>query len=197
MVAIGRIEISNQRTGIQQGPRHHLTKSSKYLGFVERSVGPSASSKIRSLARSCAVTRFGLFSAAVASGAGLSTTARNPSSMRSLSFFPRIAASALARRNSSSGRSTVVRIEAYKHKSDLMQCLPCRVEDLTHYRRTVDLARVGVNPAVVHRQFGDTVELFLLDPDIAQPGRQAEIGDQSGDDVGGRRAPLSERDDTH
>ena len=45
----------------------------------------------------------------------------------------------------------------------------------------------------MHRQFGDAVELFLLDPDIAQPRRQAEIGDQPGDQsaAGALRSPSA------
>src|SRR6516164_5026716 len=52
--------------------------------------------------------------------------------------------------------------------------LPRRVEQFADNCRAVDLARVGVNPAVVHRILGDLFELFRLDPDIAQPGGQAE-----------------------
>ena len=59
--------------------------------------------------------------------------------------------------------------------------------------RTVDLARVGVNPAVVHRLFGDPVELFRLHPDIAQRARQAEVGDQCGHRVAGRLARPAQR----
>ena len=52
--------------------------------------------------------------------------------------------------------------------------LPGGVEQFADDPGAVDLARVGVDPAVVHRVFGDQVELVLLDTDIAQSGRQAE-----------------------
>src|SRR6266436_8210632 len=58
--------------------------------------------------------------------------------------------------------------------------LPGGVEQLADNRRAVDLARVGVDPAVVHRALGDAVELLRCHPDIAQPGRQSEAGDQLG-----------------
>ena len=45
----------------------------------------------------------------------------------------------------------------------------------------------------MHRQFGDAVELFLPDVDIAQPLRQAERGDQPEDDLGGGVARPPER----
>jgi hypothetical protein len=45
-----------------------------------------------------------------------------------------------------------------------------------------------VDPAVVHRILGDQIELTRSDPDIAQPGRQAEACDQPGDDIGRRLA---------
>src|SRR6267378_4148671 len=47
------------------------------------------------------------------------------------------------------------------------------VEQGADHRRAVDLARVGVNPAVVHRALGDLAELLRPDPDFAQPGRQS------------------------
>src|ERR1700738_1612234 len=61
--------------------------------------------------------------------------------------------------------------------------LPRGVEQGADDRRAVDLARVGVDPAVVHRALGDAVELLRGNPDIAQPGRQAEAGDQLGDRI--------------
>ena len=74
--------------------------------------------------------------------------------------------------------------------------LPGGVEQGADDRRAVDLARVGVDPAVVHRARGDQVELFPFHADIAQPGRQAEAGDQLGDRLGRRlvRTPSLSRD---
>src|SRR5262249_19156612 len=59
---ISRIEIRDQRSRIHHDAAHHLPKSSKYFLFVDKSVGPSGSSKIKSFSRSCAVTRRGLAS---------------------------------------------------------------------------------------------------------------------------------------
>ena len=50
-----------------------------------------------------------------------------------------------------------------------------------------------MNPAVMHRILGDQVELLRFDSDIAQSRRQAEPGDQSGDDFGCRFAGPAER----
>src|SRR5215469_10792438 len=47
--------------------------------------------------------------------------------------------------------------------------LPRRVEQGADDRRAVDLARVGVDPAVVHRAFGNDVKLLRFDPHVAQP----------------------------
>ena len=58
--------------------------------------------------------------------------------------------------------------------------LPGGGEQGADYRRAIDLARVGVDPTVVHRPLGNHVELLRGHPDIAQPGRQAETGDQLG-----------------
>src|SRR3984957_8216954 len=117
MVGVGRIKVCNKRPGIQDNARHYRPKSSKYFGLVDRSAGPSAPSSIRSFNRSCAVTFFGLaaFGSDWLPGGVLSITARNPSSRRSLSLRPLSAASDLARRRRSSGRSTVVLIYTSKH----------------------------------------------------------------------------------
>src|SRR5271155_5431027 len=64
-------------------------------------------------------------------------------------------------------------------------CLPGRVEQGAYDRRAVDLARVGVDTAVVHRILGDQVELILFDPNIAQSRRQSEPGDQPANGIGG------------
>src|SRR5262252_339518 len=61
---------------------------------------------------------------------------------------------------------------------------PGGVEQDADHRRAVDLARVGVDPAVVHRALGDMIELLGGDPDIAQPGWQSETRDQFGDYLG-------------
>src|SRR5258708_12860976 len=71
--------------------------------------------------------------------------------------------------------------------------LPGGVEQGSDDRRAVDLARVGVDPAVVHRALGDMVELLRGHPDIAQPGRQAETGDQLGDRIRRRDLEPAER----
>src|SRR6267378_5189625 len=73
------------------------------------------------------------------------------------------------------------------------RALPGGVEQGSDYRRAVDLARVGVDPAVVHRALGDMVELLGFDPDIAQPGRQPEARDQLGHHLGCRFVGAPQR----
>jgi hypothetical protein len=74
----------------------------------------------------------------------------------------------------------------------LLAVLPGGGEEGADDGGPVNLARVGVDPAVVHRILGDQVELVLLHPDIAQPGRQGEPGDQAGDDIRGGLARMAE-----
>src|SRR5467141_1498202 len=71
--------------------------------------------------------------------------------------------------------------------------LPGGVEQGADHRRAVDLARIGVDPAVVHRALGDMVELLEFDPDIAQPGRQPEARDQLGHHLGCRFVGAPQR----
>src|SRR5215472_1331236 len=76
--------------------------------------------------------------------------------------------------------------------------LPGGIQQFADDRRALDLARVRVNPAVVHRVLRDQVELIRCDPDIAQFGRQAEAGDQVRDYVGCRLAwPTKSLADPH
>src|SRR3984893_10655511 len=73
------------------------------------------------------------------------------------------------------------------------RALPGGVEQGADHRRAVNLARVGMDPAVVHRSFGDHIQLVRIDPDIAQPGRQSEARDQLGDRIGRGYLGLPER----
>src|ERR1700751_2440616 len=64
--------------------------------------------------------------------------------------------------------------------------LPGGVEQCADHRWAIDLARVGVDPAVVHRSLSDEVELLRLDSNVAQAGRQTESRNQGGDHIGSR-----------
>src|SRR5262249_23625643 len=109
VIRIAPGSIGNQRSGIQQGTRPHRPKSSKYFLLVDRSDSPLSSIPYHSFIRSCALS-FGLRVLRSGVSPGCSSTRRNPSTTRSFSLRPRKAASDLARRNSSSGMSIVVRI---------------------------------------------------------------------------------------
>src|SRR5215831_5542513 len=71
--------------------------------------------------------------------------------------------------------------------------LPRCVEQRADDRRTVDLARVGVDPTVVHRLLSDDVQLLLTNPDVAQPGRQTESRNQLCNHIRRRLVGLAER----
>ena len=64
-------------------------------------------------------------------------------------------------------------LPALREKQGGTTDLPGSVEQGSDDGRPVDLARIGVDPAVVHRAFGNRVELFGLDPDVAQTASAA------------------------